>query len=86
MHEVPVQPPLVLAVCEDSARRDTVDEDKLQIAKRYLVPKQVEENGLVLTEDIAFTEDALMEVVHGYTHEAGVRKLEQPMTCGASIL
>ena len=54
-----------------------VDVDKVQIAKRYLVPKQVEENGLVLDEDIRFTEDALMEVVHGYTHEAGVRKLEQ---------
>jgi ATP-dependent Lon protease len=54
-----------------------VDVDKVQIAKRYLVPKQVEENGLVLDEDIAFTEDALMDIVHGYTHEAGVRKLEQ---------
>lgn len=54
-----------------------VDEDKVQIAKRYLVPKQIEENGLELDVDIEFTEDALMEVVHGYTHEAGVRKLEQ---------
>jgi ATP-dependent Lon protease len=54
-----------------------VDEDKVQIAKRYLVPKQVEENGLVLDDDLAFTDDALLEMVHGYTHEAGVRKLEQ---------
>ncbi|HTL37902.1 MAG TPA: endopeptidase La [Kofleriaceae bacterium] len=54
-----------------------VDEDKVQIAKRYLVPKQVAENGLVLDEDIAFTDDALFEIVHGHTHEAGVRKLEQ---------
>src|SRR5436190_20778261 len=54
-----------------------VDEDKVQIAKQYLVPKQVVENGLVLNDDIAFTDEALMELVHGYTHEAGVRKLEQ---------
>ena len=45
--------------------------------KRYLVPKQVEDNGLVLGADIAFTDDALLEMIRGYTHEAGVRKLEQ---------
>jgi ATP-dependent Lon protease len=54
-----------------------IDEDKLQIAKRYLVPKQVEDNGLVLGADIELTDDALIEVIRGYTHEAGVRKLEQ---------
>jgi len=54
-----------------------LDEDKLQIALRYLVPKQVPENGLVLGADISFTDDGLLEVIHGYTHEAGVRKLEQ---------
>jgi ATP-dependent Lon protease len=54
-----------------------IDEDKLQIAKRYLVPKQVEDNGLVHGADIAFTDDALFEIIRGYTHEAGVRKLEQ---------
>jgi len=54
-----------------------VDEDKLQIAKRYLVPKQVTENGLVLDADICFTDEALLEIISGHTHEAGVRKLEQ---------
>jgi ATP-dependent Lon protease len=54
-----------------------VDEDKLQIAKRYLVPKQVDDNGLVPGADITFTDDALLDVIRGYTHEAGVRKLEQ---------
>jgi len=54
-----------------------LDEDKLQIALRYLVPKQLTENGLVRDVDITFTDEALLEVIHGYTHEAGVRKLEQ---------
>jgi ATP-dependent Lon protease len=54
-----------------------LDEDKLQIAQRYLVPKQVEANGLVLGADISFTDGAILELVRGYTHEAGVRKLEQ---------
>jgi len=54
-----------------------LDEDKLQIALRYLVPKQVEECGLIADADITFTDDGLREVIHGYTHEAGVRKLEQ---------
>jgi len=54
-----------------------IDEDKLEIAKRYLVPKQVEDNGLTLGTDIDFLDDALLEVIRGYTHEAGVRKLEQ---------
>jgi ATP-dependent Lon protease len=54
-----------------------LDEDKLQIALRYLVPKQVSENGLVHHADIDFTDDGLREVIHGYTHEAGVRNLEQ---------
>ncbi len=54
-----------------------IDEDKLQIAKRYLVPKQISENGLVADTDISFTDDALLDVIRGYTHEAGVRKMEQ---------
>ncbi len=54
-----------------------IDEDKLQIAKRYLVPKQVSDNGLVLGADVEFTDEAVMAMIRGYTHEAGVRKLEQ---------
>jgi ATP-dependent Lon protease len=54
-----------------------VDEDKLQIAKRYLVPKQIEDNGLVPGADLAFSDGALLDMIRGYTHEAGVRKLEQ---------
>ncbi len=51
-------------------------QDKLQIAKRYLVPRQVERNGLTKTK-IEFADDALTEIIDGYTREAGVRNLER---------
>ncbi|MGM0704646.1 MAG: endopeptidase La [Bacteroidota bacterium] len=54
--------------------------EKLQIAKQYLLPRQIEENGL--TEDqVRFTDDALMLLIDGYTRESGVRQLER--TIGA---
>jgi ATP-dependent Lon protease len=52
------------------------DEDKLKIAKQYLIPKQTEQNGLVGV-DIQFGEAAIKELVHHYTKEAGVRSLER---------
>ncbi len=52
------------------------DEDKLEIAKRYLVPKQMKANGLVGRE-IAWEDDALMAIIQHYTREAGVRNLER---------
>jgi ATP-dependent Lon protease len=53
------------------------DHEKLEIGRRYLVPKQVKENGLVLGEHIAFEDEALSELIRGYTAEAGVRGLER---------
>jgi ATP-dependent Lon protease len=52
------------------------EEEKLEIAKRYLVPRQVERNGLVKSK-IEFTDDALREIIDGHTREAGVRNLER---------
>ena len=52
------------------------EDEKLEIAKRYLVPRQVEENGLVKSK-LEFTDEALREVIEGYTREAGVRNLER---------
>lgn len=52
------------------------DLDKLQIARRFLVPRQVRENGLA-TEQIEFTDDALLGIVNSYTREAGVRNLDR---------
>lgn len=54
-----------------------VDEEKVHIARRYLIPKQAEHNGVALDEHIRFTEDGIRRVIHGYTHEAGVRTLER---------
>jgi ATP-dependent Lon protease len=52
------------------------EEQKLEIAKRYLVPRQIERNGLKPGQ-IEFTDKALELVIEGYTREAGVRNLER---------
>jgi ATP-dependent Lon protease len=52
------------------------EEEKLEIAKRYLVPRQIERNGLTRGK-IEFTDDALRLLIDGYTREAGVRNLER---------
>ena len=51
-------------------------EEKHRIAMDFLVPKQLREHGLS-PERLDFTDDAIDAVIDGYTHEAGVRKLEQ---------
>jgi ATP-dependent Lon protease len=51
-------------------------EEKREIAKRYLVPRQMERNGLGRSK-IEFADEALDEVIDGYTREAGVRGLER---------
>jgi ATP-dependent Lon protease len=51
-------------------------EEKLQIAKRYLVPKQRKDHGLKST-DIKIDDAALTRIIEGYTRESGVRNLEQ---------
>src|SRR5438309_3845010 len=52
------------------------EREKLEIAKRYLVKRQLEENGLK-PEQIEWQEDALRHIINDYTHEAGVRELER---------
>ena len=52
------------------------EEDKLRIAKYYLVPRQLEAHGL-RKQQLRFTDRALMEVIRHYTKEAGVRNLER---------
>lgn len=52
------------------------EEDKLRIAERHLVPKQLEQNGFK-TDDINLTDGAILEVIRRYTREAGVRNLER---------
>jgi len=52
------------------------EEEKLHIAIRYLIPRQIKENGIT-PEQIEFPDDAVRHIVRHYTREAGVRKLEQ---------
>jgi ATP-dependent Lon protease len=52
------------------------EEEKLQIARRYLVPRQIERNGLKRSQ-LAFSEPALKAIIRDYTREAGVRNLER---------
>ena len=54
------------------------DEEKLQIAKRHLLPKQLKRHGLKKSQ-LKLTDDAIREVISGYTKEAGVRLLEREL-------
>jgi len=51
-------------------------EEKLEIAKRHLVPKQLTENGLT-EKNISFTDEVLSFLIESYTNESGVRSLEK---------
>ncbi|MEQ9011408.1 endopeptidase La [Algiphilus sp.] len=55
------------------------EEEKVNIAKKYLVPKQIERNGLREGE-LGITDDALRAIVRHYTREAGVRNLEREIS------
>jgi len=52
------------------------EREKLEIAKRYLVPRQLRENGLTV-DQLVLTEAALSDIIASYTREAGVRQLER---------
>jgi len=52
------------------------ESEKLEIAKRYLVPRQMEEHGLARAE-VRIPERTLRRLIHDYTREAGVRQLER---------
>jgi len=59
-----------------------IEEEKIQIAERYLIPKQLENHGLS-NEQISFSHSAIQTIVNKYTREAGVRNLEREI---ASII
>ena len=53
-----------------------IEDEKVQIAKRHILPKQIEENGLTKNE-VSFDIHSLKELIRSYTREAGVRNLER---------
>jgi ATP-dependent Lon protease len=53
-----------------------IQDEKLQIAKRHLIPKQVKENGLTKSE-VSMDNNSIKELISSYTREAGVRQLER---------
>jgi ATP-dependent Lon protease len=55
------------------------EDEKINIAQRYLLPKQLKNNG-VKKEELSVTEDALRDIVRYYTREAGVRSLERDIS------
>jgi len=69
-------PPALLDRMEIIEVPGYIDEEKYQIAKRYLIPKEIEENGLK-DYKISIERKAIMKVIRDYTREAGVRELER---------
>lgn len=53
-----------------------LESEKAEIAKRFLLPRQLQANGLT-RQDLALGEDVLLQLIRGYTREAGVRNLER---------
>ncbi|MEW6201040.1 MAG: endopeptidase La [bacterium] len=52
------------------------EEEKIQIARKFLIPKQQKEHGLT-AENLKITDDAIMSIIRNYTREAGLRNLER---------
>jgi len=53
-----------------------IEDEKVKIAQRHLIPKQIKENGLT-EKEVHFNESAIKELIESYTREAGVRNLER---------
>lgn len=69
-------PPALLDRIELIELTGYTEEEKVKIAKQYLIPRQMKRNGLK-AKDIRFTDLLIRRVIEGYTREAGVRELER---------
>ena len=75
-NQVDTIPPPLLDRMEVIELSGYTHEEKLEIAKRFLVPRQMERHGVGRSK-IEFTDEALESIIDGYTREAGVRNLER---------
>jgi len=72
-------PPALLDRMEVIRLSGYTEDEKINIAQRYLLPKQMKNNGLK-REELSVTEEAVRDVVRYYTREAGVRSLEREIS------